>query len=238
MGEPMDFVSIVIPAYNEEKRIKGTLEAYHSFFSKKKIGFELVVVANNCRDRTVSVVKAFAQRRGACRLLDVPHRIGKGGAVKKGFAAAKKGIVGFVDADNATPPEESWKILCALSEADVAIGSRALPESVILKQPSYRKVLGIGFNLLVNLLFGLGLADTQCGAKFFSKRAAPVMQSVECNFFEFDVELLWRAKKKGFKIKEVPIVWTDSPNGSVHLNSVPKMFWGILKLRFRGLEKK
>lgn len=234
----MDFVSIVIPAYNEEKRIKGTLEAYHSFFLKKKIGFELVVVANNCKDRTASIVKEFAQKRGACRLLDVPRRIGKGGAVKLGFAAAKKGIVGFVDADNSTPPAESWKILRGLLEADVAVGSRALPDSVILKQPNYRKVLGIGFNLLVNFLFDLGLADTQCGAKFFSRRAAPVMQSVECNFFEFDVELLWRAKKKGFKIKEVPIVWTDSPNSSVHWDSVPKMFWGILQLRLRGLKKK
>ncbi len=228
----LEFVSIVIPAYNEEQRIQKTLESYHSFFSAKKIGFELVVVSNNCSDKTAAVAEAFAKKKGSCHVFNIPRRVGKGGAVKKGFAIAKKGIVAFVDADNSTPPQEFWKILAGLSRADISIGSRALPKSKILNQLAYRKLLGIGFNWLVNLLFGLGIRDTQCGAKVFSKKAAPIMKTVQSSFFEFDVELLWRAKKKGFSIQEVPIVWTNAPDSKVNFWSVPSMFWGILKIRF------
>ncbi|MBU0636239.1 glycosyltransferase family 2 protein [Candidatus Micrarchaeota archaeon] len=228
----MKSISIVIPAYNEEKRIQKTMEEYYSFFLQKKIPFELIVVANNCSDNTVSRVKKFSKKHSNCKLLNIPYRVGKGGAVKQGFRKACKDIVGFTDADNATPPEEFFKVLQGLSEADVAIGSRALSDSTIKNQPFYRRFLGIGFNRLVNLLFGLNLLDTQCGAKVFSARAAPVMQSVRSNFFEFDVELLWHVKKKGFSIKEVAVVWTDSPESKVNFWSIPKMFIGLLKIRF------
>lgn len=228
----MESVSIVIPAYNEEKRIAKTLDAYYSFFSKKKADFEIIVVANNCSDQTGAVVNAFSEGKKNVRLLGIPRKIGKGGAVKKGFAIAGKQVVSFVDADNSTPPQEFLKILNGLSKADIAIGSRALSDSKILNQPEYRKFLGRSFNFLVNFLFGLPLNDTQCGAKVFSKKTVSLMQSVESGFFEFDVELLWRAKKKGFSILEVPIVWTDAAESKVGFMTIPGMFLGLLKIRF------
>jgi glycosyltransferase involved in cell wall biosynthesis len=228
----LESVSIVIPAYNEEKRIARTLDSYHSFFSKKKADFEIIVVANNCSDKTGAVVKSFSKRKKNVRLLDIPKKIGKGGAVKKGFSIASKQVVAFVDADNSTPPKEFLKILNGLSKADIAIGSRALSGSKILKQPEYRKFLGRSFNFLVNFLFGLPLNDTQCGAKVFSKKTVSIMQSVESDFFEFDVELLWRAQKKGFTILEVPIVWTDAEESKVGFMIVPSMFLGLLRIRF------
>ncbi|MFH0955531.1 MAG: dolichyl-phosphate beta-glucosyltransferase [Candidatus Micrarchaeota archaeon] len=228
----MESFSIIIPAYNEEKRIAQTLDSYYSFFSKKKSDFEIIVVANNCSDNTAGVVNSFSKGKKNVRLLDVPRKIGKGGAVKRGFALAAKPVVAFVDADNSTPPQEFLKILSGLSKADIAIGSRALSGSKILNQPEYRKFLGRSFNFLVNFLFGLPLNDTQCGAKVFSKKTVPIMQSVESGFFEFDVELLWRAKKKGFTILEVPIVWTDAAESKIGFMTVPSMFLGLLRIRF------
>lgn len=228
----MKSISIVIPAYNEEKRIRKTLKAYWYFFSSAKTDFEIIVVANNCSDATGKVVQEFSNGKKNVRLLDIPKKIGKGGAVKAGFKIAQNETVGFTDADNSTSPEEFFKVLAGLSAADVVIGSRAQPKSKIVGQPEYRKFLGRSFNLLVNVLFGLGLSDTQCGAKVFSKKAVSLMQSVESGFFEFDVELLWRAKVRGFEILEVPIVWTDAAESKVNFWSIPSMFWGLIRIRF------
>lgn len=225
-------ISIVIPAYNEEKRIRNVLVDYYSFFSEKKADFELIVVANNCSDSTSEVVIRFSKTHPKCRLLDIKRKIGKGGAVKAGFGIAQKNVVCFVDADDSTPAIEFWKILQALPLSGLAIGSRALSDSRIIGQPEYRKFLGRSFNFLVNLLFGLGLHDTQCGAKIFSKKTIRIMQAVESNFFEFDVELLWRAKKKGYPVVEVPITWTDATESKVNFWSIPNMFIGLMRIRF------
>lgn len=234
-SECMNSISIVIPAYNEEKRIQKTLDAYWSFFSKKKVDFEIIVVANNCSDQTAQIVLSFSMDKKNVRLLDIPRKIGKGGAVKAGFKLAQKSLIGFTDADNATPPREFFKVYSAASQADIAIGSRAVVGSVVIGQPVFRRFLGAGFRFLVNSLFGLNVRDTQCGAKVFSASAAKVVPTVQSHFFEFDVEVLWRAKQKGFSILEVPITWTDSPQSTVGFDAVPKMFIGLLRMRLRNI---
>ncbi len=228
-------LSIIIPAYNEENRVLPTIESYHSFFSRKFKDFELIVVCNNCSDSTPKKAEQVSRRLKNLRCLNFPFYTGKGGAVYRGFDAASGEMLGFTDADNSIPPEEFEKIVKALSEgnADAAIGSRALRNSVIEKrQPPHRVFSAKAFSLLVNLMFSLGIPDTQCGAKAFKKTAVKkIKNSLKSTGWEFDVELLWKLKKNGFKIRQVPVKWTDSEETKFSFSAVPGMFFSLLKIR-------
>jgi len=227
-------LSIVIPAHNEEKRIAPTLESYLQYFSKifdKK--FEIIVVLNGCTDNTLGVVKKFTKWK-QLRYLDIKKAIGKGGAVIEGFKIAKGKLIGFVDADGSTDVSAFYDLVKKINGYDAIIASRWLKQSIVEpKQPLTRRIASRIFNLLVRILFGLNLHDTQCGAKLFKKQAIKdVLPLLGLTRWAFDVDLLYQLKRKGYKILEIPTVWRDKAGSKLNLKKTSlQMFLAILQLR-------
>ncbi|MBI3987494.1 MAG: glycosyltransferase, partial [Lentisphaerae bacterium] len=164
-------LSIVIPAFNESARLGRTLEAYLPYFTALYgEDFEVIVVVNGSVDNTESVAEAYAKKYRQIRVLVDPRRIGKGGAVIKGFGAAGGELVGFADADCATSPQAFHALIQNLGSAGAIIASRWLPESVLIPpQPLSRRISSRVFNLCVTALFGFQISDTQCGAKLLTR---------------------------------------------------------------------
>jgi len=232
-------LSVIIPTHNEAKRIRPTLESLTRFLRTKKIPFELVIVDDGS-DSTSEIVRKFGEENSWLRLnlMHFRKRLGKGGGVKKGLEAARGANLLVYDADAATPPSEIPKALAALKESDVVIGSRSAPGAVVQGITPHRRLSSRVFNLLVRLLFGLPFSDTQCGFKAFRKKVGKnLARELTHSGFEFDVELLYRAKKKGFSVKEIPVCWKHVPGGPLEagflgvFKTALKMIWELLKLR-------
>ncbi len=230
-------ISIIIPAYNEEKLLLNTLLDYFSYFKKNFHAFEMIVVTNNCSDSTPMLAARFALSRKNVKHIDFPAYTGKGGAVMAGIRESSGAIVCFVDADNSTRPAELAKLILETRNGfEVVIGSRATQGSVLVpSQPILRRLLGLMFSMITNLLFGLGIHDTQCGAKVFSRKAVNAIlgQNIRKGF-EFDVQLLWIAKKNNMSIKEKGISWSNNEESKVRLLDPLKMLVSLLALRFKG----
>jgi len=228
------YLSVVVPAFNEEQRIGTTLEQICEYLSRQSYSWEIVLVDDGSQDKTVAVAR---QSMAGRPLHTVSHERnqGKGAAIKHGMVAARGQVRLFSDADLSTPIEELNRLLQALEEGyDIAIGSRGLKESRIeLHQAWYREMMGRIFNLLVRLLVLGGIKDTQCGFKLFTAQAAQALFPLQSmQGFAFDVEILLRARQKGFKIKEVPVRWINSPESRIHpLIDSTKMFVDLVKLR-------
>jgi len=227
-------ISLIIPAYNEENRILPVIEGFWNYFDKNMKEFEILIVANGCVDDTVKVVKENFSGYKNIRLVISVKKLGKGGAVLEGFKRAKGELVGFSDADKSVSPEDFDRLFSCLREKDCAVGSRKIKGSnITIKQSFARRFSSRAFNMIIRILFGLNIKDTQCGAKVFRKevidRVAPQMKSTG---YEFDVELLWRTKKNGFGIAEVPITWGHSEESKFSLAYAPQMLFSLLKLRF------
>jgi len=212
-GVPDPSVLLLIPAYNEEARIEPVLRQYATFFQRNYAGpFQLVVVLNGCRDNTLSVVQRVAKEYSSIRWLDFSAPIGKGGALIEGLKlAGNADVIAYVDADGATGPATVLQLLPYLEKADCVVGSRWLPGSVLLKaQPQFRRVMSRCFHLIVELLFGLHIKDTQCPCKLMRRAAVekihPFLRIAD---LAFDVNLLVAMNQAGFRILEVPIEWTD-----------------------------
>jgi len=194
-----------------------------NYLKSKRIAFEILVVDDGSRDRTVAVVEAFGKKKKLgkkLRVLKHPANRGKGAAVKTGALAAKGRVVLYMDADNSTPLSEYEKFRGPLEQGtDVLVGSRAVDRSSVkVHQPFYREAMGRIFNLFVQTLAIPGVKDTQCGFKAFRLEAARAifpLQTVER--FGFDVEVLYIARKKGFRISETPVQWVNSPYSKVHV---------------------
>ncbi len=232
-------LSIIIPTHNEAKRIRPTLEALTRFLRAKKTVFELVVVDDGT-DATSEIVREFGEENSwlKLKLMHFPKRLGKGGGVKKGLEAARGEALVVYDADAATPPSEIPKALEALKTSEVVIGSRAAQGAVVRGVAPHRSASSRVFNALVRLLFGLRFSDTQCGFKAFKKKPGKILaRELTHSGFEFDVELLYRAKKHGFLIKEIPVRWKHVPGGPLEagvfgvFKTALEMVWGLLKLR-------
>lgn len=231
--------SIVIPAHNESERILPTLLAYDRFFGTQ---IELVVVPNGCTDSTAEIVRAFARTaRAKVVCIDVNEPIGKGGALIEGFRSARGEVIGFVDADGATTPEEFDRLRRMLEGRDMVFGSRWMRGAKVYNRTSpLRRLASTMFVWLVKLLFNLPYHDTQCGIKIFTRRALDAILP-ECTTRDaaLDVELIVRARNRGFRIAEIPTVWTDYAGSS--FNSSPRRFVAtslhmansLLKLRRR-----
>ncbi len=237
-GASNSFLSIIIPAHNEERRIEPTLLAYASFLrekTKKKIlkGFEILVVLNACRDRTLDVVKRCRKKYGEIRFLNFT-RGGKGFAILEGFKDAKGSFVGFVDADMATPPEAFYDLAEHLEGYDGVIASRWLKGAQIsTRQTLLRRITSRGFNFLVRSFFLMPYRDTQCGAKLFTKDVVrEIVSDVGTTAWAFDVDLIYKIRKKKYRILEWPTTWNDKKESVLNLKKVPlQMFLGILRLR-------
>jgi glycosyltransferase involved in cell wall biosynthesis len=207
-------ISLIIPAYNEGKRIGSTLSDYYNAFTDEFDDFEMIVEMDGCVDNTAEI-------------LEYPERFGKGGGLKRAFRAATGDIIGFTDADNSTKVKVFIELIRALDleGADIVVGQRYGGFN-FNNIPLVRRVFSRGFNILVRLLFRLGMQDTQCGAKVFRKEVARgVLPHLVIDNFVFDVNFLYSAKKLGFKIKEVAIEWEYSEGSKIKLfNATKKMF--------------
>jgi glycosyltransferase involved in cell wall biosynthesis len=227
-------ISLIIPAYNEGKRIGSTLSDYYNAFTDEFDDFEMIVEMDGCVDNTAEIVAEFSENKDNIAILEYPERFGKGGGLKRAFRAATGDIIGFTDADNSTKVKVFIELIRALDleGADIVVGQRYGGFN-FNNIPLVRRVFSRGFNILVRLLFRLGMQDTQCGAKVFRKEVARgVLPHLVIDNFVFDVNFLYSAKKLGFKIKEVAIEWEYSEGSKIKLfNATKKMFVSLLKLR-------
>jgi glycosyltransferase involved in cell wall biosynthesis len=211
------FLSIIIPAYNEENRLPRTLERVFSFLEKQSYSYEVLTVENGSTDRTLQVAGELAKRYKNLIVIHEEQR-GKGNAVRRGMLAAHGEYRFICDADLSMPIDEISKFLPPrLVDFDVAIGSREAPGAVRYNEPSYRHWGGRGINLLIRMLILPGLHDTQCGFKCF--RAETTMSLFEQQTmmgWSFDFELLYMARHRKLRVREVPIHWYFDPDSKVN----------------------
>ena len=228
-------LSIVIPAHNEEHRLPPMLEAYAKYFDEKYGDeAELIVVPNFCSDRTAEVARGISMRYPQVKVINEPKRVGKGGAVLLGAQSAEGDLIGFVDADGATSSEAFDDLVQKISLDGCIIASRWMKGSdVSPKQPISRRVASRCFNLMVRMLFGLKLSDTQCGAKLFRREVIqPVLRNLGVTNWAFDVDMLFQTKRLGASIREVPTVWHDVSGSKVEIGrSSVNMFVAMVRLR-------
>ena len=235
-------LSIVIPAYNEELRLRPTLNRVLDFVRLQAWDAEVIVVDDGSRDRTADIVKEYAQSNGIVRLVQNPGNRGKGFSVRNGVLNARGQIILFTDADLSSPIEEAPKLLAAIEAgADIAIGSRWMRSELQTKRQSVvRQVLGRVFNLLLRMVLRLDFKDTQCGFKAFRRGAAKAvfpLQRIER--WGFDPEILFLARRAGFKTVEVPVRWGHD-NGT-RINPVAdgsRMVADMLRIRWYSVSGK
>jgi dolichyl-phosphate beta-glucosyltransferase len=235
----MKKLSVVIPAYNEEKRITATLESVDGYLEKQPYDYEIIVIDNNSKDHTSDVVRkleATTVQKSKVVLVTTP---GKGAAVKAGLLEHASGdIVMFMDADNATPISEVEKFLPFFEKGyDVVIGSRYTePDLVKVHQPLYRIVLSRMSNLLIQFLAVPGIKDTQLGFKAFTSEAAKnIFPLVTIARWGFDMEVLTVANAKGYKIKEIGVSWTEHGGGHVPLKAYLESLIDLFKIKLRSI---
>lgn len=237
MNIQVPHLSIVIPAYNEAGRILAALEKIEAFLKQQAYSAEVLIVDDCSSDKTVDVVKKIITSRPNYRLLMNQVNTGKGASVRKGMLAASGRFRLFSDADLSTPIEEVNKFLELIKSYDVIIGSRRIRGArVAVRQPIFREGAGRIFSVLVRLLTLRGFIDTQCGFKLFNAQSAQeVFKRQTIERFGFDVEILYIAKKLGFKIKEAPVTWFDSPFTRVRLlRDSTQMFLDLIRIRVNG----
>jgi glycosyltransferase involved in cell wall biosynthesis len=213
-------LTIVIPACNEENRIGRMLGAYLPFFvGRYGAEVEFIVVINGTTDGTEAVVRGCAVRWPAVRAVVEPGRIGKGGALVRGFADAQGDLVGFADADGSTPPEAFQDLVDRMGDAGAIIASRwCRGANVSPRQPLKRRMASRAFNLLTRVLFGLRLTDTQCGAKVMRREAIrAVLPHLGTTRWAFDVDLLFQLRRAGYVIREIPTTWRDVEGSGVRV---------------------
>jgi len=233
---PEPSLLLLIPAYNEEARIEPVLRRYADFFGRNYAGtFQLVVVLNGCRDNTLGVVQRVAKDFPAVGWLDFPAPIGKGGALIEGLKlAGKADLIGYVDADGATPPNAFLDLVKKTGAADCVIGSRWLPGAVIHQsQTGNRRFASRVFHFIVQTLFRMNIRDTQCGAKVMKRAAVEKIHSkLLIADMAFDINLLFALKCAGFKILEVPTEWTDQIGSKVALTHTSlTMLLSVIRVR-------
>ena len=228
-------LSIVVPAYNEARRLPPSLRAIDRYLRDGGHRGELIVVDDGSADETGDLVAALAAEGLQVQLIRHEANQGKGAAVRTGVMAASGDVVLFTDADLSTPIDDVERLLAAIREgADVAIGSRALDRSLIaVHQPWIRDRMGRVFNLFVQLILLPGLKDTQCGFKAFRGGVAQeLFGATQTDGFEFDTEVLYRARRRGLVTREIPVHWRDSPDTRVNaMFDSPRMLLGLFRIR-------
>lgn len=229
------FLSIIIPAYNEQIRLSQTLESVASFLAAQPYEIEVLVVENASTDKTLQIAQSFADRYPNIRAIheDLP---GKGRAVKAGMLAANGEYRFFADADFSMPVNEIPRFLPPAIDVPIAIASREAPGAIRYNEPFYRHLTGRVFNALIRSLVLPGLHDTQCGFKMFHANVAQdLFQRQTLMGWSFDVELLYIASLRGLPILEVPIPWYFNPESKINvLRDSWRMFRDLLTIRHNG----
>ncbi|MCS7254242.1 MAG: glycosyltransferase family 2 protein [Armatimonadota bacterium] len=238
-NEPL--LSIVIPAYNEERRLPQTISCIVEYVRRKQLSCEIVVVDDGSSDATSDVAISVAGSLSftPLRVLRYQPNMGKGYAVNRGVLSSSGRFVLFTDADLSTPIEETEKLLQPLLNGycDIAIASRALAGSELpVRQPLFRELMGRAFNVVVQALLLPGIRDTQCGFKCFTRQAAQDVFIRQRTFdFAFDVEILYIARKLGYRIVELPVRWMHSPETKVKVFKHGfQMLLSVFQIRWRG----
>jgi len=229
-------VLLLIPAYNEERRIEPVLRDYARFFQEHYEGkFELVVVLNGCRDNTLGVVQKVAAEYPSVSWREFKDPINKGGALIEGLKLAPMAdLIGYVDADGATPPRAFMDLVKNINGYDCVIGSRWLPGAVLHQEQSGKRQFASRiFHLIVEGLFWMHIRDTQCGAKIMRREAIEKIHSrLRIADMAFDINLLYSLKKAGYKILELPTEWTDKVGSKVVLgNTSISMLLSVIRIR-------
>ena len=230
------YLSVIIPTYNEEKRLTGTLQSINDYLSRQSYDYEILVVDNGSTDKTAQIVRNLADQIKGLKLIEGSASRGKGFAVKKGMLMAKGDFRIFTDADNSTSIDQIEKMWPEFKKGyDVVIGSRDVEGAVLdPPQPWIRdKILGKGFKLYRKIILGLwGIQDTQCGFKCFTKKATEeIFPRCKIIHFAFDAEVLIIGKSLGYKIKEIPVYWKNDPESKVNFKSIIKMAIDLIKIR-------
>jgi glycosyltransferase involved in cell wall biosynthesis len=238
---------LLIPAYNEERRIGPVLRDYAEFFRHNyPAKFQLVVVLNGCRDNTMGVVQTVRADYPEISAVEYPAPIGKGGALIEGLKLAPRAeLIGYVDADGATGPRAFMDLVRHAGEADCVIGSRWIPGAVLHQmQSGQRRFASRVFHFIVQFAFGMNITDTQCGAKVMRREAVEKVHASLCIAdMAFDINLLYLLRRNGFTILEVPTEWTDKEGSKVALGrtsltmllSVVRLWW--IYSPFKGLRR-
>ena len=238
---------IVIPAYNEEKRIEKTVRDYSEYFDERA---EILIVLNGCSDKTGEIARDLKKNFSNIEYLEFSEAIGKGRAVQEGFrhilsedARCKMqdaSLIGFVDADEATSPEEYERLAGLIGEANGVIGSRFLKGAQISGRSFLRNIAGYKFHLIVKILFNLPYKDTQCGVKIFKTAALKkILPELKVSNMAFDVEMLAIAFRRGLKVIEIPTIWKGQPESGALGSPISlikngwKMFWTLVELKMR-----
>ncbi len=235
------FLSVIIPAFNEEKSLSETINSVFNYLKKQSYFWEVIVSNDGSRDHTKDLVLEFQKSWPELKLVDNPQNRGKGLAVKNGVLQSQGELVLFMDADNSTKIVELEKALPFLvsnssypssNTADVAIGSRRLKDSLIVEsQPIHRRLLGEFFRVFTKLVFGLPYDDTQAGFKIFNRKARKLFELQAASGFSFDVELLFLAKKLGLRVKEIPIQWENDIRSHVSFKKMVQAMIELIKIR-------
>lgn len=241
------YLSIIIPAYNEEPNFKkGLIDEVPTYLEKQDYSYEVLIVDDGSSDNTASLAEEFAKKHKNFRVIKNPHQ-GKAQTVKKGVEEANGELILFTDFDQATPISEVSNLLKFIPEYDIVIGSRQLAGAKREKEPIHRHIMGLGFNIVVQILTVRGIRDTQAGFKCFKGAVAKELFSSLKVYSKgkavkgalvtaFDVELLFLAKKQGYKIKEVPIIWHHVATTRVSpLKDSIRMFRDVVKIRLNDI---
>lgn len=233
-------IALIIPAYNEEKRITATLETYYRFFKQQPhYTFEYIIALNGCTDNTAHIVTQLRKTYPELTLIDLPQA-GKGRAIKAGFAqalASDAQLIGFVDADMATTPDIFLQLIASLDDADGVIASRYMPGAQLdFPRPRIKRWGSkLVYEPLVRLLLGLSYYDMQCGAKLFKRTVIEtVVWQLHQKQWAFDAELLYLCKRHNYIIKEVPTVWHDRSGSKLRIfGQGLRMLSSVLVIRLR-----
>jgi len=229
-------LSVIIPAYNEEKRLPMTLREISDYLKRQNFESEIIVVSDGSKDKTVEVAKSLISEIKNLRVIEFKENRGKGFGVKEGMMGALGDFRLFTDADNSTPISQIEKMWPEFEAGyDIVIGSRDLKGAILdPPQPWLHGFLADIFKLLRKIIAGLWeLEDTQCGFKCFTKKAAEdIFPKCKINRFAFDPEFLIIAKKMGYKIKEIPVYWRNDPESKVKFKSMVKMGFDLLKIKY------
>lgn len=241
MSKSAPDLTIVVPAYNEEARLPDTLEKIARYIDSQRPNTEVIVVDDGSADRTAGLAEGFRGRIANLRVLSNGVNQGKGFSVRRGSLDALGDVVLFTDADLSAPIEEAEKLLLALQDCDVTIGSRAMNRKLIeARQSAFREFAGILFNKIVRIILRLPFVDTQCGFKAFRReRCKIIFEQQTIERFGFDPELLYLARHHGLTTVEVPVRWAHSPATKVSMfRDSLQMFADVFIIRWNGLRGK
>lgn len=231
-------LSIIVPSFNEELRLPASLDHIAEYVAASRRSTEVLVVDDGSTDRTAEVAAAYADRIANLRVLKNGENRGKGYSVRHGMLEAKGEVVLFTDADLSAPIEEADKLLAAMEQYDVAIGSRAMDRSLIkVHESAFREFAGIVFNRIVRTVLWLPFVDTQCGFKAFRRERCRILfEQQRIERFGFDPELLFLARHHGLKAVEIPVRWSHSPATKINMmrDSI-LMFVDVFTIRWNAM---